>query len=201
MDTPCRSILVLTDWWFADSSFFLPGRWLRRQPWSPLIALSRQCWKEIVRPYVGDGQANRARLRRPRLCRSTALKTDLGKSRRERNWPIRANRAARGVIRVHLRSQIARTRALFDRFSDEYENRETGWWSRRDLKPQESPENLRFFGPKCVPKWPFRYSLPHVGQTLQPLAENHTFRSSHCSDPTNCKACVRLLSPVFDPQA
>src|SRR5690348_10380526 len=46
------------------------------------------------------------------------------------------------------------------------------WWSRRDLNPQESSKNLRFFGPKCVPKWSFRYSLPHVGQTPQASASS-----------------------------
>jgi len=47
------------------------------------------------------------------------------------------------------------------------ETLQTGWWSRRDLNPGESPANLSFFGPKRFPKWLFRYSLPHVGQTPQ----------------------------------
>src|SRR5713226_1389299 len=67
------------------------------------------------------------------------------------------------VLWVRPGSQIARARADFDRFSEMSENRRTGWWSRRDLNPDESPQNLEFFGHKCVPKWLFRYSLPHRG--------------------------------------
>jgi len=44
-------------------------------------------------------------------------------------------------------------------------HRGKNWWSRRDLNPNKSPGNLSFFGAKCVRKWLFRYSLPHVGQT------------------------------------
>ena len=62
--------------------------------------------------------------------------TDLGKSRRERNWPIYANLAKRDALWVRARSQIARTRADFDRFSDVSEILETEMWSRRDLNPR-----------------------------------------------------------------
>src|SRR5579862_497894 len=37
---------------------------------------------------------------------------------------------------VLAHSQIARTRAEFERFSAMFEIRETGWWSRRDLNPR-----------------------------------------------------------------
>jgi len=57
------------------------------------------------------------------------------------------------------------------------------WWSRRDLNPDESPENLRVFGPKCVPKWPFRYSLPHVGQT--PRASTRSASAVPAALPTS----------------
>lgn len=52
-------------------------------------------------------------------------------------------------------------------------------WSRRDLNPDESPENLRFFNPKCFPKWPFRYTLPHLGQTLH-LGDASLYHSRVC---------------------
>ena len=47
----------------------------------------------------------------------TCTQADLGKWRRERNWPIRANRAGTGVLRVRPQSRIARTRAPFGRVS------------------------------------------------------------------------------------
>jgi hypothetical protein len=47
-------------------------------------------------------------------------------------WKFRSNRAA-AALRVHASSQIARTRADFERFSEMSENLETGWWSKRDL--------------------------------------------------------------------
>ncbi len=36
---------------------------------------------------------------------------------------------AAAALRVHASSQIARTRADFERFSEMSENLETGWWS------------------------------------------------------------------------
>src|ERR1700691_2423506 len=62
--------------------------------------------------------------------------SDLGKSRREKKWPISTNRRGNGILWVRARSRIARTRALFDRFSDISENLETEMWSRPDLNPQ-----------------------------------------------------------------
>jgi len=64
------------------------------------------------------------------------LQMDLGKSRADRFGRILAIRAAGDVLRVHERSQIARTRALFERFSDESGNRETEVWSKTDLNPR-----------------------------------------------------------------
>jgi hypothetical protein len=43
---------------------------------------------------------------------------DLAKSHADRFCWILRIRGAEGVLRVHARSQIARTRALFDRFSE-----------------------------------------------------------------------------------
>ena len=45
------------------------------------------------------------------------------------------SRRKRGSL-VRARSQIARTREDFERFSVMSENRESGWWSRRDLNPR-----------------------------------------------------------------
>ena len=61
---------------------------------------------------------------------------DLAKSHPDRFRLIPANSAARDIPRVHVRSQIARTRADFDRFSEMCGNSRTGWWSRRDLNPR-----------------------------------------------------------------
>jgi hypothetical protein len=72
---------------------------------------------------------------------------------------------------------------------------ETGWWSRRDLNPDESPESLRFFGIKCVPKRLFRCSLPHVGQKsgsrprfFDRPTEMQSKRSAH--DRPGCLICL-----------
>jgi hypothetical protein len=51
-------------------------------------------------------------------------------------WPIRANRIEGDALRVRARSKIARTRALFDRFSAMSEIRETEMWSKVDLNSQ-----------------------------------------------------------------
>jgi hypothetical protein len=59
--------------------------------------------------------------------------SDLGKSRREKKWPISTNRRGNGILWVRARSRIARTRALFDRFSAMSADLETGVWSRVDL--------------------------------------------------------------------
>ena len=58
---------------------------------------------------------------------------DLAKSCRDRFCQILAICAAGVVLRVRAQSQIARTRADFDRFSDISENLETEMWSREDL--------------------------------------------------------------------
>jgi len=39
-------------------------------------------------------------------------------------------------ISIPTRSQIARTRVYFERFSDKCENRRTEWWSEQDLNSQ-----------------------------------------------------------------
>jgi hypothetical protein len=61
---------------------------------------------------------------------------DLAKSRTDRFWRILAIRAAGGIPWVRARSRIARARALFDLFSEMFENRGTGWWSEQDLNFQ-----------------------------------------------------------------
>ena len=61
---------------------------------------------------------------------------DLAKSRPDRIRWILSNSAAGDALRVHARSQIARTGADFERFSKKDENRRTEWWSRRDLNPR-----------------------------------------------------------------
>jgi hypothetical protein len=58
---------------------------------------------------------------------------DLAKSRADRFCGVLAICAVGGVLRVRARSGIARTRALFARFSDTSENPEIEWWSRVDL--------------------------------------------------------------------
>jgi hypothetical protein len=63
---------------------------------------------------------------------------DLAKSRPDRFCWILRIRAAEGALRVRARSQIARARALFDRFSDISENLETEMWSGVDLNPRPS---------------------------------------------------------------
>jgi len=52
---------------------------------------------------------------------------DLAKSHADRVFQILAIRAAGDILPVRARSQIARTRALFARFSDMSELRETAW--------------------------------------------------------------------------
>jgi hypothetical protein len=56
------------------------------------------------------------------------VRWDLGKSRPDRICRDSAIHALRDALRVPARSQIARTRADFERFSEMSENRETGWW-------------------------------------------------------------------------
>jgi hypothetical protein len=59
--------------------------------------------------------------------------SDTGKSRAGRIreiWPICAHDAS---LWVRMRRQIVRARADFAQFSEMSDNRETGWWSRRDL--------------------------------------------------------------------
>ena len=78
---------------------------------------------------------------------------DLAKSCRDRFCQILAICAAGVVLRVRAQSQIARTRALFERFSEMSENRETGWWSRTgfELSTPTSPFHrkiVRGFGDK-----------------------------------------------------
>jgi hypothetical protein len=58
---------------------------------------------------------------------------DLPKSMADRSCRILPIGAPGTALRVHASSQIARTRADFERFSEMSENLETGWWSRRDL--------------------------------------------------------------------
>lgn len=65
---------------------------------------------------------------------------------------------ARGVLPVHLQSQIARTRAVCERFSAMAEDRETGWWmtqsdancspASNSLIIREDTGNFRDFG--CI---------------------------------------------------
>jgi hypothetical protein len=59
--------------------------------------------------------------------------SDIGKSRAERIREIWAICALDVSLGSALRRQIARTRADFPQFSEMSDNRETGWWSRRDL--------------------------------------------------------------------
>jgi hypothetical protein len=56
------------------------------------------------------------------------LRMDLAKSRADRFYQNLAISADGDVLRFDVRSQIARTRADFERFSEMSENRETGWW-------------------------------------------------------------------------
>jgi len=42
-----------------------------------------------------------------------------------------------------MRTQIAHTRAYFERFSAMSENRETGWWRETDLNRRPLPQSLR----------------------------------------------------------
>jgi hypothetical protein len=76
---------------------------------------------------------------------------DLGKSRRDRFCPIPAISALAGVLRVPTRSQIARTRALFERFSEMSGNLETEVWSKLDLNSRPLPGLYR---QNCPPDWP-----------------------------------------------
>jgi len=69
------------------------------------------------------------------LCLSDTRNTahraqmDLAKYRRDRFARIPWISRSGGVLRVHSRSQIPRTRAYFERFSEMSENRRTDWWS------------------------------------------------------------------------
>ena len=56
---------------------------------------------------------------------------DLAKYRRDRFARIPRISRSGGVLRVHSRSPIPRTRVYFERFSTRSENRETGWWKRQ----------------------------------------------------------------------
>jgi hypothetical protein len=75
---------------------------------------------------------------------------DLAKSRPDRFWRILAIRAAGGVLRVPVRSQIARERALFERFSEMRGNLGTEVWSRVDLN---SRPLLRLSSQNCPRIW------------------------------------------------
>jgi hypothetical protein len=66
-------------------------------------------------------------------CLFPARWSDLGKSRPDRFCRIPALTSRRRVLRVRSQSQIARTRADFERFSEMSENLETGWWGGKDL--------------------------------------------------------------------
>src|SRR5271157_1667128 len=67
---------------------------------------------------------------------SPGVHWDLAKSRPDRFWRILAIRVAQGVLRVPVRSQIARTRADFERFSEVSETLQTEVWSEQDLNFQ-----------------------------------------------------------------
>jgi hypothetical protein len=45
-------------------------------------------------------------------------------------------------------------------------NSKENWWSRRDLNPRESPENLRFFAPKLFPEAPASVQFAPRGANL-----------------------------------
>jgi hypothetical protein len=87
------------------------------RPSSGVIALLRR-----------DGKAGPQNLMIP-----TGVQMDPAKSHRDRFRRFRAIWTPGDALRVHARSQIARTRADFDRFSEMRKNVETGWWTQQDL--------------------------------------------------------------------
>src|ERR1700675_4015839 len=98
---------------------------------------------------------------------------------------------------IHGLDKIARTRANFARFSEVSGNRETGWWSRRDLnsRPQlrlfiaKLPAHLATNSRKIKATMLHRQSLP---------ALSHFFLRKHLSsllslrldDPTDCNKMI-----------
>jgi hypothetical protein len=105
---------------------------MSRHPRSPWLCVERvsSSFRKARRSGAsrGNGQAKRAPRRRSPLLSISHHGADLGKRRRERNRPIRANRAGRSVLRVRARSQIAGTRTAFDRFFDVSSNLKTKVW-------------------------------------------------------------------------
>ena len=85
----------------------------------------------------------------------TVLQMDLAKSRADNFRLIPANSAARDVLWVHAQSQIARTRADFERFSEMSETRGTGWWSEMDSNPRS-----RWLSAKTTDFSDFPFSSP-----------------------------------------
>jgi hypothetical protein len=75
---------------------------------------------------------------------------DLAKSRADRFCRVSPNRAAESILRVRARLQIARTRALFARFSDMSENPEIEMWPKLDLNCRPS---FSFDRGNCLRIW------------------------------------------------
>jgi hypothetical protein len=62
-------------------------------------------------------------------------------------------------------ANCAHRRADFERFSAMSENRETGWWSRRDLNPSETPKSPGILSNERFLIWPDWSTLPLEGQS------------------------------------